>query len=66
MEPPLRALWTAVVYFGSFLILGFVAKIALDRWAQRHDIDLAGIQTRAGLHRGKRRLFLLGAWRDED
>lgn len=62
----MRALWTAVVYFGSFLIIGMATKIALDRWTQRHDIDLADMQGQAGPKRQRRRLFLLGAWRNED
>ena len=62
----MRALWTAAIYFGSFIALGLAAKIALGRWTNRHDIDLAHIQARAGPHRGKRRLFLLGSWRTED
>ena len=62
----MKALWPAIIYFGSFLILGLTAKIALSRWTQRHDIDLADIQAQAGLHRRKCRVFLLGAWRTED
>lgn len=62
----MTALWTAIIYFGTFLVLGAVAKIALARWTQQHDVDLEGIQARAGPNRRKRRLFLLGAWRTED
>ncbi len=62
----MRALWTAVIYFGSFIALGLATKIALGRWTSRHDADLASIQAQAGPRRAKRRLFLLGAWRTED
>lgn len=62
----MHALWTAIIYFGTFLILGLGAKIALNRWAQRHDVDLASIQAQAGPHRRKRRMFLLGIWHLED
>lgn len=62
----MHALWTAVIYFGSFLIIGLGAKIALRRWAQQHDVDLADIQAQAGPNRRKRRVFLLGIWRTED
>jgi hypothetical protein len=62
----MKALWTALIYFGSFIALGLVAKIALGRWTSRHDVDLTDIQAQAGSRRGKRRLFLLGAWRNED
>lgn len=62
----MKALWTALIYFGSFIALGVAAKIALGHWMSRHDVDLADIQAQAGPRRGKRRLFLLGAWRTED
>jgi len=62
----MHALWTAIIYFGSFLILGLGAKIALNRWTQRHDVDLASIQAQAGPRRRKRPMFLLGSWRTED
>ncbi|WIM14097.1 hypothetical protein [Enhydrobacter sp.] len=62
----MKAVWTAVIYFGSFLALGLAAKVALGRWTKRHDVDLAGIQAQAGPNRRQRRLFLLGAWRTED
>jgi hypothetical protein len=62
----MKAVWPAIIYFGSFLILGLAAKVALGRWTRHHDIDLSSIQAQAGPHRRKRRLFLLGAWRTED
>lgn len=62
----MKALWTAILYFGSFLTLGLAAKIALGRWARRRDVDLTSIQAQAGANRRARRLFLLGAWRTED
>jgi len=39
----MRALLTAIVYFGSFLGLGLAAKIAVSRFARRREIDLAEI-----------------------
>jgi hypothetical protein len=60
-----RSIITAVIYFGSFLALGSIAKIAVSRWKGRRDLDLAEIQAQAGPRRGKRRVFLLGFWRDE-
>jgi hypothetical protein len=62
----MHALWTAIIYFGTFLILGLGAKVALSRWTQRHDVDLASIQAQAGTHRRKRSMFPLGIWRTED
>ena len=66
IEAPMHALWTAIIYFGSFLILAGGVKFVLSRWTERHDVDLAGIQAQAGTHRRKRRIFLLGSWRTED
>jgi hypothetical protein len=61
----MRALMTAVFYFGSFLGIGMIAKLLVGRWMVRKDLDLREIQAQAGPRRGKRRVFLLGFWRDE-
>jgi hypothetical protein len=61
----MRALATAIIYFGSFLAIGLIAKLAIGRWMGRRNLDLPEIQAQAGPHRGKRRVFLLGFWRDE-
>jgi hypothetical protein len=59
------ALVTAIIYFGSFLAIGLIAKLAIGRWMGRRNLDLPEIQAQAGPRRGKRRVFLLGFWRDE-
>ena len=59
------ALATAIVYFGTFLAIGLVARLAIKKWMSRRDFDLADIQAQAGTSRRKRRMFLLGFWRDE-
>ena len=56
---------TAVIYFGSFLALGLIAKLVVSRLMRRRDLDLSEIQAQAGPRRGKRRVFLLGFWRNE-
>ncbi len=61
----MRALLTAVVYFGSFLAIGLISKIVISRWMTRRDLDLSDIQGQVEPRRGKRRVFLLGFWRDE-
>ena len=61
----MRALVTAVVYFGSFLAIGLTAKLVVGRWMNRRNLDLSEIQAQVGPRRGKRRIFLLGFWRDE-
>jgi hypothetical protein len=61
----MRALLTAIVYFGSFLAIGLITKLVIGRWMGRKNLDLSEIQAQAGPHRGKRRVFLLGFWREE-
>jgi hypothetical protein len=57
----MRALVTAVIYFGTFIALGLVVR----HWIRRRHVDLEDVQRQAGPHRAPRRLFLLGAWRTE-
>jgi hypothetical protein len=59
------ALTVAVIYFGSFLALGILARMALRRLMDHSGADLADVQAQAGPNRRKRSVFLLGAWRDE-
>ncbi|MGH7065649.1 MAG: hypothetical protein ACREET_16360 [Stellaceae bacterium] len=59
----MRALATAIIYFGSFLALGLVAKRVIGRRMSR-SLELPEIQAQAGPNR-RRRVFLLGFWRDE-
>jgi hypothetical protein len=61
----MRALITAVIYFGSFLAIGLIAKLVIGRWVSRRNLDLPEVQAQVGPRRGKRRVFLLGFWRDE-
>jgi hypothetical protein len=61
----MRALGTAFIYFGSFLAIGLIAKVVIGRWMTRRNLDLSDVQGLAGPRRGKRRVFLLGFWRDE-
>jgi len=62
----MSAVETALIYFGSFLALGIIAKLVIGRWLIRRDLDLSLPRTQMGLPRGRRRLFLLGFWRNED
>ena len=59
------ALTVAVIYFGTFIALGYIAKLALGRLMERTGADLGEVQAQAGSNRRPRRLFLLGAWRTE-
>jgi hypothetical protein len=74
MEPmlpppmPSDAIWAvvvAVIYFGSFIAIGFVAKHVLDKTMRRSSETLEEIHAQAGPNRGKRTVFLLGVWRRE-
>jgi hypothetical protein len=61
----MRALVTAIIYFGSFLAIGLIAKVVIGRLMLRKNLELSDVQAQAGSRRGKRRVFLLGFWRDE-
>ena len=56
------ALFVATVYFGTFLVIGWVAKRVLDRWMDHRGVELSEVQKQAG-RRGVRTVFLLGVWR---
>lgn len=58
----MRALVTAVVYFGTFLSIGYVAKRLLDKWIAQHGEHLHEVQAQAKNGGGKSQRFLLGIW----
>ena len=60
------ALVVAVIYFGSFLAIGFIAKAVLAKLMEQTSADLSDVQAQAGPNRRKRKVFLLGVWRDEE
>ena len=62
----MSALITAAIYFGSFLVLALIVKLAVSRWMNLKDIDLSEIRTQLGPNRRKSSRFLLGLWRKED
>ena len=59
----MRALYTAILYFGSFLTLGWLSKRFIDEWMAHHGEDLSEVQNQAGENRHKQPRFLLGVWR---
>lgn len=59
----MRALATAIIYFGSFLLLGYGARRLLAFWMDRHGVELDEVQAQAGDGGRKGRSFLLGVWR---
>jgi hypothetical protein len=58
----MRALMTALVYFGTFLTVGYVAKRLLDRWMARHGQTPHEMETQGRTGERRRERFLLGAW----
>jgi hypothetical protein len=58
----MRALETFVIYIAPFLMIGIAAKLLM----KRNGVDLSDVQAQAGLKRGARNVFLLGAWRNEE
>jgi len=62
---PVWAAVVAIIYFGSFIAIGLIAKIVLGRLMLRSGETLEEIHAQAGTRREKRMVFLLGAWRSE-
>lgn len=62
---PVTALYTAILYFGSFIVIGWLGKLALTRWMARHGATLSEVNDQFGASAGKGRRFLLGFWRNE-
>ncbi len=62
----MRTLMTASLYLGGFLAIGWGLKHLLGRWMASKGVELDDVQKQAGGRRGRRRVFLLGAWRTED
>ena len=56
-----RALVTAIIYFGTFLTVGFVAKRLLDRFMAKNGEDLREVQSQ-NKGGGRQTRFLLGTW----
>ena len=44
-------LTVAVIYFGSFIAIGIIAKIVLGKLMTRTGVDLADVQALAGMAR---------------
>jgi hypothetical protein len=59
------ALFVATIYFGSILAIGLAARFLLARLMSDRGVDLADVHALAGPNRPKRKVFLLGAWREE-
>jgi hypothetical protein len=60
----MRALVTAILYFGSFIAIGVAAKLLVARFMEHKGADLSDVHAQAGPNR-RRSVFLLGSWRRE-
>jgi hypothetical protein len=58
----MRALETLVIYLAPFLIIGIAVKLLM----KRKSVDLPDVQAEGGPNRKARKVFLLGAWRNEE
>jgi hypothetical protein len=61
----MKAVLVLIIYLGPFLVIGLVARPLVRSWMRRRDVDLSIVQAQMGSRREKRRVFLLGAWRNE-
>jgi len=61
----MSALATAAIYFGVFVAVGVIVKVAAGRWLKRRD-DLSEVRRQLGPNRRKSSRFLLGMWRKDD
>lgn len=59
------AIFVATIYLGTFITIGILARIILDKVMQKSGVELADVQALAGPNRRERSVFLLGAWRTE-
>ena len=62
---PIWAIIVAVIYFGSVIAFGAIARMVCARLMSRHGADLSDVHEQAGHNRGERDAFLLGFWRKE-
>jgi hypothetical protein len=58
----MRALFTAIIYFGMFLLLGWWAKRVLDKWTAHNGKHPSEVQGRSSESSPRQTRFLLGAW----
>ena len=62
----MNAFATAAIYFGAFVAVGLIVKVAAGRWLNMRDIDLSEVRRQLGPNQRKSSRFLLGIWRKED
>ena len=58
----MQALYTAVIYFGTFMVIGLAGKHLIARWMDRRGATLSEVKEQFGPSGRKQRRFLLGFW----
>jgi hypothetical protein len=58
----MRALETLVLYVTPFLLIGIAVKLLM----KQRSVDLSDVQGQARPNRKGRKMFLLGAWRNDE
>ena len=59
----MKALVVAAIYLLPFIAIGWIAKRVIDR--RMRGTNLIDVHDLAGPNRRKRKVFLLGSWREE-
>jgi hypothetical protein len=58
----LEAIAVAVLYFGTFVVIGYGGRRLIDRWMGTRGVHLTEVQDQLGENRRKRFGFLLGVF----
>ena len=58
----LQAIFTAILYFGTFAVLGYGGRRLIDHWMGKRGVHLSEAQDQLGENRRKQTGFLLGIW----
>ena len=56
------ALLVALLYFGTFLVVGYGGRRLIDHWMRKKGVHLSEVQDQMGENRRKQIGFLLGVW----
>ncbi len=63
-KQPMKALAGAFIYLAPFFIIGVIARMIIRK--RMKGSSLSDMHDLAGQKRGRRKVFLLGSWRDEE
>jgi len=58
----LEAIFIAILYLGTFLVVGYAGRWLIDRWMRARGVHLTEVQDQMGENRRKQTGFLLGVW----